>query len=191
MSCPVSGLVLQFKLEKHIYLEPDHCNLNYMQKNKLPYPCTWPCIAFPPRKFAAKFYLAYYYISARDRLDRDHLQSDLQLPVQSVPITTKLVSSNPVHGEVYSIEHYVIKFVTFSVTCYTINQPTIFLPKKINCLVTRPFIAIQPKENNLSYTWPSIAFQPKRRSYVVPRLVLYFSLKNKLSCTMALFCMSS
>jgi hypothetical protein len=24
---------------------------------------------------------------------------DLQLPVQSVPITTKVVSSNPVHGD--------------------------------------------------------------------------------------------
>ena len=31
--------------------------------------------------------------------------------MQSVPITTKLVSSNPIHGEVYSIQHYVIKFV--------------------------------------------------------------------------------
>ena len=29
---------------------------------------------------------------------------------QSVPITTKVVSLNPVHGEVYSIQHYVIKF---------------------------------------------------------------------------------
>ena len=28
---------------------------------------------------------------------------DLQLHVQSVPITTKVVSSNPVHGEVYSL----------------------------------------------------------------------------------------
>ena len=37
---------------------------------------------------------------------------DLQLPVQSVPITTKVVSSNPVHGEVYLIQHYVIKFVS-------------------------------------------------------------------------------
>ena len=27
-------------------------------------------------------------------------------------ITTKVVSSNPVHGKVYSIEHYVIKFVS-------------------------------------------------------------------------------
>ena len=37
---------------------------------------------------------------------------DLQLHVHSVPITTKVVSSNPVHGEVYSIQHYVIKFVS-------------------------------------------------------------------------------
>ena len=38
-------------------------------------------------------------------------QMDLQLPVQSVPITTNVVSSNPVNAEVYSIQHYVIKFV--------------------------------------------------------------------------------
>jgi hypothetical protein len=37
---------------------------------------------------------------------------DLQLHVQSVPITTKILSSNPVHGEVYSIQHYVIMFVS-------------------------------------------------------------------------------
>ena len=37
---------------------------------------------------------------------------DIQLHVQSVPITTKVVSSNPVHGEVYSIQCYVIKFVS-------------------------------------------------------------------------------
>jgi ABC-type cobalamin/Fe3+-siderophores transport system ATPase subunit len=37
---------------------------------------------------------------------------DLQLPVQSVLITTKDVISNPIHGEVYSIQHYVIKFVS-------------------------------------------------------------------------------
>jgi len=36
----------------------------------------------------------------------------LQLPVQSVAITTKVVSLNPVHGEVYSIQNYVIKFVS-------------------------------------------------------------------------------
>ena len=37
---------------------------------------------------------------------------DLQLPMQSVPITTKVVNSNLFHGEVYSIQHYVIKFVS-------------------------------------------------------------------------------
>ena len=34
--------------------------------------------------------------------------------MQTVPITTKLVSSNLAHGEVYSIQHYVIKFVSSS-----------------------------------------------------------------------------
>ena len=36
----------------------------------------------------------------------------LQLPVQSVSITTNIVSLNPADGEVYSIQHYVIKFVS-------------------------------------------------------------------------------
>jgi gamma-glutamylcyclotransferase (GGCT)/AIG2-like uncharacterized protein YtfP len=30
--------------------------------------------------------------------------------MQAVPITTNVVSSNSVHGEVYMIQHYVIKF---------------------------------------------------------------------------------
>jgi len=29
-----------------------------------------------------------------------------------MPITTKVVSLNPAHGEVYSIQHYVIKFIS-------------------------------------------------------------------------------
>ena len=36
---------------------------------------------------------------------------DLQLPIY-MSITTKVVRSKPVHGEVYSIQHYVIKFVS-------------------------------------------------------------------------------
>ena len=32
--------------------------------------------------------------------------------MQSVPIVIKVVSSNPVHVEVYSIQQYVIKFVS-------------------------------------------------------------------------------
>jgi hypothetical protein len=32
--------------------------------------------------------------------------------MQSVPITTKIVSSNPAHGEEYSIQKYMIKFAS-------------------------------------------------------------------------------
>jgi hypothetical protein len=42
----------------------------------------------------------------------DRMILDLQLPVQAVPITTKVMSSPPVQSEVYSIQHYVIKFVS-------------------------------------------------------------------------------
>ena len=38
---------------------------------------------------------------------------DFQLPAQSVPIATKVVErQNPTHGEVYSIQHYVINLVS-------------------------------------------------------------------------------
>jgi hypothetical protein len=37
--------------------------------------------------------------------------SFLQQPVQLVPVATKVVSSNPTQGKVYSIQHYVMKFV--------------------------------------------------------------------------------
>jgi len=33
-----------------------------------------------------------------------------KLRLQSVPIITKYVSSNPTHSEVYSIQHYVTKY---------------------------------------------------------------------------------
>ena len=38
-------------------------------------------------------------------------QLELQIHMQSVNITTNVVSSNPSHGEVYSIQFYVIRFV--------------------------------------------------------------------------------
>ena len=39
-------------------------------------------------------------------------QLDLQLPVQAVPITTMVVSSNPIHDQVQSMQYYVIEFVS-------------------------------------------------------------------------------
>ena len=46
---------------------------------------------------------------------------DLQLPVQSMHITTKDASSNLAHGEVYSIQHYVIKFA--AELCFSPGTP--------------------------------------------------------------------
>ena len=42
--------------------------------------------------------------------------------MQSVPITTKFVSLNPTNGEVYSIQHYVIKFLN------DLHQVCVFFP---------------------------------------------------------------
>ena len=63
-----------------------------------------------------------------------HLMFNIDL-FQSVPITTKVVSLNPVHGELYSIQHYVIKFVS------DLRQITSFLqvlwfPPPINLTAT-------------------------------------------------------
>jgi hypothetical protein len=46
------------------------------------------------------------------RRGRDRMVVGLQLSVKSMPIITKVVSSNPFHDEVYSIQHYGIKFVS-------------------------------------------------------------------------------
>ena len=51
------------------------------------------------------------YIDTVCKYGMNLLSVHFQLPKQSVPITTKGVSSNPVHGKVYSI-HSVIKFVS-------------------------------------------------------------------------------
>ena len=51
-------------------------------------------------------------LNRTDHRGRDRMAVGLQLLVQSVPITTKVVSLNPVHGEVYLIQHYVIAYVS-------------------------------------------------------------------------------
>ena len=42
---------------------------------------------------------------------RDRMTVGFTTTMQSVPIITKEVSLNPTHGKVYSIQHYVIKFI--------------------------------------------------------------------------------
>ena len=46
---------------------------------------------------------------------------------QLVPITTKVVSLNPVHGKVYSIQHYVIKYVSDLRVVFSNNKTEILL----------------------------------------------------------------
>ena len=50
--------------------------------------------------------------------------------MQSVPITTKVVSLNPAHGKVYLIQHYVIKLVSVSWWLFMGTQDT---NKKTDC----------------------------------------------------------
>ena len=57
-------------------------------------------------------WIFYFYLNPRAVVVMIIWYLDLQLPMQSVPITTKVVSSNTVHDEVYLIQHYVIKFVS-------------------------------------------------------------------------------
>jgi hypothetical protein len=48
------------------------------------------------------FHHAYHHSIVPVIMDTSHQglsRFDLQLPVQSVPVTTKVVSSNPAHGE--------------------------------------------------------------------------------------------
>jgi len=93
--------------------------------------------------------------------------------MQSVPITTNVVNSNPVHGEVYSIQHYVIKFVSdfspgtpFSSTnetdCYDITE--ILLKVALNTISL-----------NLQHfkIFLLIIFEAPHSSHIVPRSRLY------------------
>jgi hypothetical protein len=47
--------------------------------------------------------------------------------MQSVHITTKVVSSKPVHGDLYSIQYYVIKFVSEILLKVLLNTTTVML----------------------------------------------------------------
>jgi hypothetical protein len=64
------------------------------------------------------FYISYFEEESqiknqkKDHRGRIVLKLDLQLPMKSVPITSKVVSSNPDDCEVYSTLHYVMKFVS-------------------------------------------------------------------------------
>jgi len=56
--------------------------------------------------------ISYIISWGRHGHDRMVVEFTTTVPVHSVPITTKVVSLNLVHCEMYSIQHYVIKFVS-------------------------------------------------------------------------------
>jgi hypothetical protein len=116
-------------------------------------------VYFALLRFASICVLLWLFI---DNLYGFIFNMDLQLPVQSVPITTKVGSLNPVNGEVYSIQQYVIKFVNdatgqwyspvssinkngrhdrteilLRVALNTINHPTILQMKNVHIKLTQ------------------------------------------------------
>jgi hypothetical protein len=63
-------------------------------------------------------------------------QIDLQLPVEPVPIITKVVNSNQAHGEMFLIQLYVIKSLSDLQQVYGFLQILMFpLPIKLNATI--------------------------------------------------------
>ena len=98
---------------------------------------------------------------------------DLQLPVQSVPITTKVVSSNPVHGEVYSIQHYMIKFVSDLRRVVGILQVLQFLPPiKLTHNITEILLKVALNTINLN---PNLSQQLEP---LMQQIIMFFCQKQ-------------
>ena len=61
------------------------------------------CITFFVLTFPENFTIGkVFFCEHVHSSGRDHMMVDLQLSVQSVSLTTKVLSSNSIHGEVYS-----------------------------------------------------------------------------------------
>jgi hypothetical protein len=93
-----------------------------------------------------------------------YVKLDLQLHIQSVPIITKLVSSNSTHIEVSSIQHYMIKFVSdlqqvVGFLCVLRILPPINLTAKCNNYINA---TNQHWNRNIS-----IMYTPKKKSEAV------------------------
>ena len=83
------------------------------------------------------------------------------MPAQSVPITTNIESSNPVHGEVYSIQQFVILFVSYtcggSVRCFSLGTPVSSTNKTDRLDITEILLKValnSINQNNLSIIFP-------------------------------------
>ena len=91
---------------------------------------------------------------------------------QSVSLTTKVVSSNPADGEVYSIQHYMIKFVS------DLRQVGVFLrvlrfppPIKLTVMITE--ILLNVALNTISLT----------RIELLQNIIIWLSYQSLYFCT--------
>ena len=91
---PSSCFTIFHKLDKN-YLIVEFSNYNHLEQRNIVIHC-WQ--------------KKNLYIQSEAVVVMIEWQLDLLLPVQSVPITTKVVSSNKI--QVYSAKHYVINFVS-------------------------------------------------------------------------------
>jgi hypothetical protein len=72
---------------------------------------------------------------SRGRHGRDRMVDVLRLHVQSVHKSTNVVSWNPAHGEMYSIQHYVIKFASDMQKVILFPPPIKWLPRYFQLLL--------------------------------------------------------
>ena len=93
---------------------------------------------------------------------------NLQLPVKSLPITTDVMSSNAVHGEMYTILHSVIKFVSYlrQIGVFFPGTPVSFTNKTDHHNITEILLkvaynTIKPNQANQFYQFKHILFVNK------------------------------
>ena len=73
------------------------------------------CLGFQTPTPDMRFHRLVYYICSDSPTSggcRGHDRMDLELLVQSVPNTIKVVNLNLVYCDMYSVQHFVIKFVS-------------------------------------------------------------------------------
>ena len=90
-------------------------------------------------------------------LGRDHMVFGLLLPVKSVPITTNVVSSYPIHDKVYSMQHYVIKFVSdlAAVRWFSLDTPGSSINQTDCHDITEILLKVVLNTINLNLLFPS------------------------------------
>jgi len=86
--------------------------------------------------------------------------------VQSVPITTKVEISNPVHDEVYSIQHYVIKFGSDLRKVVEFSPSTVSSTNKTDCHDIADILLLKVALNTINLDLTFFAYLGKVTKYI-------------------------